>query len=182
LVKPLAEKGFNVFIIDYSGFGISTGKSTRKNVMIDAQAALDFFLQQDECKGKKVLIYGQSLGGHLAVNLAQRNEAKIDGLIAEGAFTNHDEIAAHVSHLGFLAKMLIIEHYDGLKAIKKFKKPVLIIHSNEDKEVPYFMGEKLYKYANEPKEFYPIDNCHICGPIYYIDSISAKIERMVGEK
>lgn len=180
LVIPLVKKGFNVFIFDYSGFGVSDGKATRKNVLLDGQAALDFYLQQEECKGKKVLVYGQSLGGHLAVCLAQRNESKIDGLIVEGAFSNHDDVGAHVSHLGFFAKMMIREYYDGIKSIQKFKKPVLIIHSINDRVVPYKFGEKLYKNAiAEKKEFYPIDSAHIYGPIYFTDSIDAKMRRMV---
>lgn len=180
IILPLVQKGYNVFIFDYSGFGLSEGKATRKNVLSSGQAAFDYFLQQEECKGNKVMIYGQSLGGHLAVCLAQRNESKIDGLIAEGAFSNHDDVGAYVSHLGFFAKMMIREYYDGIKSIKKYTKPTLIIHSVNDKVVPYKFGKKLYDNSiSIQKEFYSIDSAHILGPIYFTDSIDAKIRRMV---
>lgn len=180
IILPLVQKGYNVFIFDYSGFGLSQGKATRKNVLASGQAAFDFFLTQEECKGNKVMIYGQSLGGHLAVCLAQRNESKIEGLIAEGAFSNHDDVGAYVSHLGFFAKMMIREYYDGIKSIKKYTKPTLIIHSINDKVVPFKFGKKLYDNSiSKQKEFYPIDSAHILGPIYFTDSIDAKIRRMV---
>lgn len=180
IILPLVQKGYNVFIFDYPGFGLSEGKATRKNVLSSGQAAFDYFLQQEECKGNKVMIYGQSLGGHLAVCLAQRNESKIDGLIAEGAFSNHDDVGAYVSHLGFFAKMMIREYYDGIKSIQKYTKPTLIIHSINDKVVPYKFGQKLFDNSiSTQKEFYSIDSSHILGPIYFTDSIDAKIRRMV---
>jgi pimeloyl-ACP methyl ester carboxylesterase len=179
IVKPLVEKGFNVFVFDYSGFGYSEGKAKRKQLPNDAQAALEFYLKQIECKGKKVIIYGQSLGGHLALEVAKNNQDKIKGVVIEGAFTNHDEIGAEAFKPGFIAKMMIREYYNGLKNIKKLKIPVMVIHSINDETIPFFMGEKLYKAANSPKQFYQLEKCHVCGPIYYSDSIKVKIERML---
>jgi hypothetical protein len=63
------------------------------------------------------------------------------------------------------------------KEIKKFKKTVLIIHSKEDKLVPFYMGEKIYKNANEPKEFYEVDKRHLEALQYYSKEISEKIKR-----
>lgn len=179
IVKPLVEKGFNVFLFDYSGFGFSEGKAKRNILPEDAQSALDFYLEQIECKDKKVIIYGQSLGGHLAIEVAKNNQEKIKGLVIEGAFTNHDEIGSYAFKPGFIAKMMIREFYNGLKNIKKLNIPVMVIHSINDETIPFFMGEKLFKAANSPKQFYQLEKCHVCGPIYYSDSIKARIEKMV---
>lgn len=179
IIKPLVEKGFNVFLFDYSGFGFSEGKAKRNVLPEDAQSALEFYLEQIECKDKKVIIYGQSLGGHLALEVAKNNQEKIKGVVIEGAFTNHDEIGSYAFKPGFIAKMMIREYYNGLKNIKKLKIPVMVIHSINDETIPYFMGEKLYKAANSPKQFYQLEKCHVCGPIYYSDSIKVKIERML---
>lgn len=173
----LARKGYQVFMVDYSGFGFSEGKATRANVLKDGDAALKYLVSRDDVKNTKVVIYGQSLGGHLAINVAQRNQQLIDGLVTEGAFSSHHDIAA--AHARFIGRLIVSEQYSGTTAIKNFHKPVLIIHSINDEVIPYYMGEKLYRKANAPKDFYQIDSCHICGPLYYADSINAKILRLV---
>lgn len=176
-VVPLIKKGFRIFIFDYSGFGFSEGKATRKNVLLDANSSLDYLISRKDLKVEKLLIYGQSLGGHLAATVAARNQDKIDGLIIEGAFSSHKDIAAEIA--GVFGRILISEKYSGLKSIKQFKKPLLIIHSMEDEVIPFEMGRKLFANANEPKFFYGIKKCHICGPLYYADEITEKINEMV---
>jgi len=179
LIKPLVEKGCNVFIFDYAGFGLSEGKAKRKQLPDDARAALDFYLNQEECKQKKVVIYGQSLGGHLALEVAKTNQQKIDGVVVEGAFTNHDDIGSYAFKPAFFAKMMIREFYNGKKNIREIKKPIMVMHSINDETIPYFMGEKLFQLANAPKQFFKMEKCHVCGPLHYSDSIVSRIQKMV---
>lgn len=174
---PLVKRGFKVFIFDYSGFGLSEGKATRANVKKDGLAALDYVLEnKDTILTKKVFVYGQSLGGHLAPVIAVKRENEIHGLIIEGAFSSHKDISHHYS--GYKGRLFTAEKYSGKKAIKQFHKPVLIIHSTEDTRVPYFMGETLYANANEPKKLLKIKNCHVCGIIYYPNEIVKMILEM----
>lgn len=175
-VLPLVKQGFAVFIFDYSGFGFSEGKATRDNVLLDATAALDYLMKQENINYDHLIIYGQSLGGHLATKIAAQNEDKIDGLVVEGAFSSHKDIAAETA--GIFGRILVNEKYSGLKSIQEFQKPVLIIHSTEDKTIPFEQGKKLFEYANEPKTFYEIDKCHICGLLFYSDNIALKINEM----
>ncbi|MCL2436346.1 MAG: alpha/beta hydrolase [Lentimicrobiaceae bacterium] len=176
-VAPLLKYGFQIFVFDYSGFGFSEGKATRRNVLIDGNSALTYLKSRDDVKNTKLVIYGQSLGGHLSAVVAQQREAEIDGLVIEGAFSSHKDISAVKA--GFLGRMLVSEKYSAYKSIQTYKKPLLVIHSTEDKIIPFKMGQKIYNSANEPKEFYEIRKCHICGPTFYADSISAKIENMI---
>jgi fermentation-respiration switch protein FrsA (DUF1100 family) len=74
------------------------------------------------------------------------------------------------------------EQYSATKSIRNYKKPVLIIHSTEDDVIPFEMGQKLFEHANQPKEFYEIKHCHMCGPDFYADSISQKIRQLVGHR
>ena len=178
IIKPLVEKGCNVFIFDYSGFGKSQGKATRKQLPEDAQAALDYILKQDEFKEGKNFIYGQSLGGHLALEVAKNNQNKIKGVIIEGAFTNHDDIGAVAFKPGFIAKLFIREFYNGKKNIRKIHIPVMVAHSVNDETIPFYMGEKLFENANSPKQFFKMDKCHVCGPMYFTDSLVARIKKM----
>ncbi len=182
LVLALVKQGLQVFMVDYSGYGFSTGKPNRKHVLADADAALDYMLSMHGVTGTKIVVYGQSLGGHLSATVAMQNERKIDGLVMEGAFSTHKQIAAHMlGGFGFLAKILVKEQYTALRSIKNYHKPLLVIHSTEDEIVPFAMGKHIYDAANSPKAFYEIKHRHIQGPLFYADSIVGKINRMVGE-
>lgn len=176
-ITPLLKYGFQIFIFDYSGFGFSQGRSTKKNVLKDAFSALDYVKALPEIKNTKLIIYGQSLGGHLAVVVAENRQSQIDGLVIEGAFSSHKDIAAYSA--GIFGRLLVNEKYSAKKSIKNYKKPLLVIHSTEDKTIPFFMGKLLFDEANEPKEFYEIKKCHICGPTYYSKEISEKIFKML---
>ena len=179
IVHPLVLKGYQVLLLDYSGFGFSEGKATRKNVLIDAQAALNYLKTREDTKNLSLVVYGQSLGGNLAPEVARRNQNKVDALVIEGAFSSHDDISAYATNLGIIARIAVRERYSATHAVKKFHKPILIIHSKQDKVIPFFMGENIYIKANEPKFFYAIDKPHINGPIYYADSISYKIQGLL---
>ncbi|MBD3637100.1 MAG: alpha/beta hydrolase [Crocinitomicaceae bacterium] len=179
LAFPFVERGYKILLVDYSGFGNSTGQATRDNVLLDGYSAVEYALQSEELKSEKLVIYGQSLGGHLAIPVALEYQDDIDGVVIEGAFSSHQDIAAKRAWI--LARIFVAEKYSAKKTIQKLHKPVLIIHSREDETIPFKMGEKLYEKANQPKEFYPIDKCHICGPIYYADSIDAKIKMILQE-
>lgn len=177
LMKPLALSGFQVFAIDYSGFGFSQGKATRKNVLRDGLNGIDYLTKIDNLKYDKLIIYGQSLGGHLSACVAEKRTDEIDGLVIEGAFSSHSDIAG--DRVPVLGRIFTREMYSAEKAIQNFKKPVLIIHSTEDETIPYEHGEHLYELANETKELYTINKPHVRGPIYYMDSIEMKILEMI---
>jgi len=177
LMEPFVKKGFQIFMIDYSGFGFSQGKSKRKFVLTDAKDGLDYLLSRADIKHDKLIMYGQSLGGHLAVVSGTQNQDKIDGLVIEGAFTSHKDAAN--DRVPFLSRIFVREMYSAEKNIGNYKKPLLIIHSTEDKTIPYKHGERLNQLANEPKEFYTIDGRHVYGPLLYGDSISEKLVELV---
>ncbi|HRP43278.1 MAG TPA: alpha/beta fold hydrolase [Ginsengibacter sp.] len=179
-ISPLTKYGFQIFVFDYSGFGFSEGKATTKNVLIDANSALNYLKAREDIRNTPIVIYGQSLGGHLAAVLASRKQSEVDGLVLEGAFSSPKDIAA--KQAGFIGRLLVRQRYSAVKSIEKYHKPVLIIHSTEDKTVPLEMGQKLFEHANTPKSFYEIRKCHICGPQFYADSISTKINNMIHTK
>lgn len=177
LMEPFVKKGFQVFMIDYSGFGFSQGKSKRKFVLTDAKDGLDYLLSRTDIKHEKLIMYGQSLGGHLAVVSGTQNQDRIDGLVIEGAFSSHKDVAN--DRVPFLSRIFVREMYSAEKNIGNYKKPLLIIHSTEDKTIPYKHAERLLELANEPKEFYTIDGRHVYGPLLYGDSIAEKLVELV---
>ena len=174
-IAPLTQFGYQIFTFDYSGFGYSEGKSTRGSVAEDAYSAFDYALNRVDVKQTKVLLYGQSYGAHLATIVGVKHQNKIEGMILEAGFSSHrDEAVYTVPIIGNMVKQGICTKNE----IKKFRKPVLIIHSKEDKKVPFYMGEKIFENANQPKEFYQVDKPHIEALQHYSKEISDKIKKM----
>lgn len=178
-LTPLLDQGFQIFIFDYSGFGFSEGKASRKNVLQDGMAALDYVKSRADVKDTRLVIYGQSLGGHLAAVIGTERQNDIDALVIEGAFSSHQDIAAEVA--GVLGRIFVKEGYNASQSIQKYYKPVLIIHSEEDEIIPFKMGQKLFTKANEPKQFFAVKGCHICGPRFYSKEIAEKIAKILVE-
>ncbi len=177
LMTPLVEKGYSVFMIDYSGFGFSQGESTRQNVVQDAYAGMEYFLANPELRGDQSILFGQSLGGHLSYVVAIKYQEQLDAMVTEGAFSCHKDIAG--SSFPVVGRFCTREMYSAEDSISSIRIPKLIIHSTEDKVVPFSHGEELFEKAAEPKTFYQIDKPHIRGTIYYTDSIDYKIKNML---
>lgn len=175
-ISPLTSEGFRVFVFDYSGFGFSEGKATRKNVLKDAHSVMDF-VKSKIGLNEKIVLYGQSLGGHLAGVVGTQRQNEIDALVIEGAFSSHKNIAREFA--GGFGKMMTKELYSTLDSIPNFKKPVLIIHSTEDETIPFTHGQKIFESATEPKSFYEVKECHICAPEFYAKEIADKIREML---
>ncbi len=93
-ITPLLKYGFQIFLFDYSGFGFSEGKAKKQNILIDALSALNYIKSRQDMQDKKLVIYGQSLGGHVSAVVAAQKQDEIDGLVIEGAFSSHKDIAA----------------------------------------------------------------------------------------
>jgi fermentation-respiration switch protein FrsA (DUF1100 family) len=78
----------NVFMLEYRGYGMSTGTPDEAGLKIDAQTGLDYLRQRPETRDTKIVVYGQSLGGAVAINLVATNqeEGDVSGLILENTF------------------------------------------------------------------------------------------------
>ncbi|SOD97609.1 alpha/beta hydrolase [Spirosoma fluviale] len=175
-ISPFLKNGFQLFVFDYSGFGFSEGEATRDNIYTDALSALDYIKSRQEVQNTKIVIYGQSIGGHLAAVVATEQQQKIDGLVIEGGFSSYKDMGGQ--KLPLLGRLLTKQGYSATNSIKNFHKPLLVIHSTEDKTVPFHLGKKIFESANAPKDFYEIKNRHIDGPKFYTDEISSKIKKM----
>ncbi len=167
LFEPFVKQGYHVFAIDYSEFGFSQGKAKRKQIYQDALYGFEYMKTLDV--PNQFILYGQSLGGHLAASIAHEWQDKLLGLVVEGAFSSHRDIAAQ--KVPILGRILVREIYNGRKNIAKFNGPKLIIHSTEDETISLDHGQRLFESANQPKQFLEIDKPHIRGPIYYSDTI-----------
>ena len=176
-ISDLTKNGFQIFMFDYSGYGYSTGKATRENCLTDSFSAFEFFINNQNVKDTKILIYGQSLGGNLAIPLANNKQNDIDGLILEGTFLNAKSIGGH--YLPIIGNLIVKNGFNNKKNIKEFRKPILVIHSKEDKVIPIKLRKNIYENANDKKEFYEVTGNHIKANIKYHKEIAIKILSMI---
>ena len=152
-IGELLNKGFQVFIFDYRGFGKSNGSPSRKGVYLDGPAAYDYLRNRLGIPPERIILFGRSLGAAVATEIAIKRKA--NRLILESAFTSTKAMARTMPLFALLSPFLPA-HYNNLKKIKHITIPKLIIHGTRDEIIPFAMGEQLFKTAPEPKVFYAI--------------------------
>ena len=142
--------GASVLIFDYRGYGWSDGVPSEDGLYRDAEAALAQLAVRSGCDPAAVIVFGRSLGGAVAVELALRT--RVRALILENAFASIPAMARHLyPYLPLIP--LIRTQYDSLRKIQHVGVPVLILHSRHDPLVPFTQGRALYEAAAEPKYF-----------------------------
>ena len=146
----LYKLGFSVLLIDYRGFGRSEGGfPSESQVYEDAQAAWTYLVKQ---QSQKIFIYGHSLGGAVAVDLALRHP-EAAGLIVESSFTSLLDLTARYSWTQFFPMpLLLTQRFDSLAKVKDLKVPVLFIHGTSDRTIPFQMSQRLFAAAAAPKQ------------------------------
>lgn len=153
-LRALAKIGINILAVDYRGYGRSEGKPDEAGVYHDADAAYDYLINQRHFRPQDIIIYGHSLGGAVAVNLASRRPC--GGLVVQSSFTSALAMARRmfaIPLIGYAAK----SRFDSLRKIRDVHAPILIVHGTRDEVVPFAMGQQLFAAAPEPKRFYPIE-------------------------
>ncbi|CAG8509344.1 2010_t:CDS:2 [Dentiscutata heterogama] len=161
---PIAERFYkdfkcNVVMLSYRGYGRSEGTPSEKGLRIDAQAALDYIKKNEVFKDTKLIIYGQSLGGAVAIDLVSRYEEQVDALIIENTFLSVPKLVPHlVPQLRYLT-FLCIQFWSSDKSIKNIKQtPILFLSGSKDEIIPQQHMKSLYELAQptggkEWKEF-----------------------------
>jgi fermentation-respiration switch protein FrsA (DUF1100 family) len=158
----LRELGANVLIFDYRGYGRSEGSPDEQGTYRDAQAAYD------SLAGKTVVVYGESLGAAVAVDLAAKN--RVAGVVIEEAFTSAADVGRKM--FPYLPVGLILRNrYDSLSKIGRINAPLLIFHSRDDEFFSMRHAERLLDAAREPKRLVELRGGHndafiVSGEIY----------------
>ncbi|MBN1117350.1 MAG: alpha/beta hydrolase [Bacteroidales bacterium] len=174
----MLNMGFDVFSFDYQGFGLSQGKATHENIFKDSQLFLDSLKKRPDVMEKDIVAWGFSVGANLAIKLAYENPGAFDYMILEAAYTSQRKYV--IKNAGFPAKLFAfpfaVSPYAADDLLPEINNtPILFVHSVEDKIVPYWMGEKLYKTANNPKLFFEVLGQHNFALIefekLYIESV-----------
>ena len=170
----------HVLLIEYRGYGEAHGQQTPSEASIyeDAEAGLRYLVEQRQIDPKQIVIFGHSLGGAVAIELAQRHP-EVAGLIVESTFTSVAEVSRQryfgLLHL-FPVDWLLEHRFDSIAKIPRLEIPVLFIHGKEDVKVPVTMSQRLFAAAPKRKEICLIDgaghaNCGLVGPVEYCQAI-----------
>ena len=149
-INHFNDMDVNFLIISWRGFSGNKGQPTEKGLYKDAKSGVEW-LKNKGIRKENIIIYGESLGTGVATEIAQNNN--FAGVILESPFTSM--VAAGKSKYPiFPIKLLLKDKYESDKKIQNIKSPILIMHGEDDKIVPFWMGKKLYELANQPKYSY----------------------------
>ncbi len=158
-LEALRNAGFNVLAITYRGWpGTSEAMPSEQSIYEDALRGWEE-LKRREPDASKRIIYGHSMGGGVAVELASRLSYPNDyaALMLESTFTRLPDVAAELRWYGVLLKPFATQHFDSIDKIKTIKAPLLMRHGTADNTVPFVLGQRLFEAANEPKQFVPFE-------------------------
>jgi uncharacterized protein len=154
-LQALRQLGFSVLIFDYRGYGQSDGGFPHETQMYqDAQAAWDYLTQVRQIRPADIVLYGESLGGAIAIDLASQ-QPQAGALIVQSSFSSmHDIVQRWDWSRYFPIDLLLTERFDSIRKIKTIQMPVLLIHGMQDPVVPYTMSQTLYAAAPSPKSLW----------------------------
>ena len=144
------DMDINFLIISWRGFSESSGRPTEQGLYKDGKSAIDW-LKNMGLDDKDIILYGESLGTGIAIEIAQNKN--FAGLILETPFTSMIDAAKNV-YPYIPVDFLLKDRYENDKKIKNINIPLLVMHGEEDQIIPYKMGKKIYEIANKPKYSY----------------------------
>jgi fermentation-respiration switch protein FrsA (DUF1100 family) len=174
--------GVNILMIDYRQYGESGGRISEEGTYRDAEAAYDYLSRRPDLDPGRIVVFGQSLGSAVAVELAVRR--RIAGLILGAPFTSLKDLAR--KRFPWLPVWGLFRiRYDSLSKIGRNAAPLLILHGDRDEVVPYEEGKRLFEAAPEPKTFYTItgaghNNALEIGGDAYLSEIRKFIDGLPG--
>jgi len=154
------QLGLNVLILDYRGYGRSTGKPSEQGTYRDAQAAWEYLIGTEGLKPGDIVLFGRSLGGAVAVWLA--TQVQPAALVLESSFTSVPDLGAQL-YPWLPVRLISRLHYDSRARLPQVQVPVLVIHSRDDEIIPIDHGRALFAAANRPKHFLELRGGHNDG-------------------
>ena len=170
-VQWLPERGYNVFLLDYRGYGLSEGEPALPAVLEDVQLGLDWLRNVKAAEGP-LTVFGQSLGGAMATTVLGResNQGAAECVVLEAAFASYRGITSDVMKKSWLLwplRWLVVPAMPGKVLDPEARiaglspTPLLVMHSEDDPIIPYDHGKRLFAAAAEPKTFQRLRGGHI---------------------
>lgn len=186
LGESLAQRGFDVLLFDYRGYGRSEGSmGDERDLYADADAAYDYVVNERSVPPAQVVLYGQSLGTTAAVDVASRKETS--AIILESGLSSASSMAEKM--LPWLPRLLHglgRNRFESARKLAEVHCPSLITHGDPDPTIPTEQGRELFAAANEPKKLMVIPGAGHCvfgfGGDSYFDQIAAFIREALARR
>jgi len=157
-LNHLSDLNLNYLIFAYRGFSGNNGKPTEEGIYRDSKAVINW-LNSKGIKKKDIILYGESLGGAVVIEIAQKES--FAGIILESPFTSMEE-AAKIYYPYLPIRLLLKDKYKTNEKILNVNSPILVMHGRKDKIVPFYMGEQIFNLAKDPKySFFSDDDDHM---------------------
>jgi len=177
-VQQFHRLGLNVLIVDYRGYGKSTGSPSEAGIYKDAEACWRHLTEALGIAPGDIVLFGRSMGGGPATWLATRHRP--GAVILESVFTTVPDVGAH--HYSFLpVRALATNQFDNESRVAEIDAPTLHIHSRDDRVVPFNLGRRVYEAAAEPKQFLEIQGGHNDGFLVSADEYLRTIDGFLEE-
>ena len=149
-LNEFSKLNVNYLIFAYRGFSGNEGNPSEKGLYKDSRA-VKYWLNLNNVQDSEIILYGESLGTAIAVDLGK--EFDFSGIILESPFTSMTELGK--KYYPYLpVKLLLKDKYETIKKLDKINSPILVMHGAKDNIVPFDMGLKVYENANSPKYNY----------------------------
>lgn len=159
-IQIFNELKINAILFDYRGYGKSEGEILTEDDLYKDAEAIFSYLEDRGISSRDIILWGQSLGGAIAINTAQDKD--VGGVIIESSFYSMEDMAKK-QYWFVPVRTLLKFDFENNKKIKNIKSPVLIIHSKNDEIINYSNGLKLFNLANNPKYFLETKGSHNGG-------------------
>ena len=170
--------GLDVLIIDYRGYGASTGRPGEQGTYEDALAAWRYLTEARGIPPQRIVLFGESLGGAIAAWLAAREGPA--ALMLYASFTSVPDMAQALYPL-LPARWLARYRYDTRTSLVDAASPVLILHSRDDELIPFSHGEALLAAARAPKRLVELEGGHNDALLVSRDRYAAEIDRFLDD-
>jgi fermentation-respiration switch protein FrsA (DUF1100 family) len=177
------QLGLDTLIIDYRGYGESSGKTSEQGTYLDAQAAWDYLVDERGVSADRIIIFGRSLGGAIGAWLGSRNTPA--AVIIESSFSSGVDMARRLYSflpVGLLTRL----RYPVAEYASRLQSPVLVVHSRDDEIIPFEMGEAIYAAVKQRKSFLELRGDHNAGFYIsrqqYIPGLDEFIESVLGPR
>lgn len=180
-LRPLVDDGFQICMLDYRGYGKSSGKPTHLNIAHDAQMLLDTLLTMESIKDTKLMVYGTSIGSQVATYITKNNNEKISALILDGMMTSFTDVALLSTPVEYheQVKQFVTSPYSAKEDIKEIKNiKILFIHSEED-QIPIEGAREIYNSTLCPKTFWIYEGKHVEAPIKYPETFVEYMNKLL---
>jgi len=154
-IRRMQELGFSVLAIDYRGFGKSTvGLPSEQLALEDARAAWDWLATRYPDHPR--YIFGHSLGGAIAIDLASRVDDE-QGTLVEGTFTSIPDLFETFKWGWLPVGPLITQRFESVSRVAGIGSPLLVVHGAQDQLIPPELGRRLFEAAANPKLFIEVE-------------------------